>query len=73
LKKTFVSISRHRFCLPGVQSFFQGGPPTVALFAANARKKREAYRNSEFAPRILADNDIPVVMKVNDMIKLPVV
>ncbi|KAF7778394.1 hypothetical protein Agabi119p4_2739 [Agaricus bisporus var. burnettii] len=40
-----------------------GGPPTVALFASNARKKREAYRNSEFAPRILASHDIPVVMK----------
>ncbi|KAF9449461.1 hypothetical protein P691DRAFT_853918 [Macrolepiota fuliginosa MF-IS2] len=40
-----------------------GGAPTIALFAANARKKREAYRNSEFAPRILASNGIPVVMK----------
>src|ERR1700722_7216359 len=28
------------------------------------RKKREMYRGSEFAPRILADNDIPVVLKV---------
>ena len=28
------------------------------------RKKREAYRGSEFAPRILADHGIPVVMKV---------
>ena len=26
--------------------------------------KREAYRGSEFGARILADNDIPVVMKV---------
>ncbi|KAF5378365.1 hypothetical protein D9615_008768 [Tricholomella constricta] len=31
--------------------------------SASSRKKREAYRNSEFAPKILADNGIPVVMK----------
>lgn len=28
------------------------------------RYKKEAYRHSEFAPRILADNGIRVVMKV---------
>ena len=38
--------------------------PAVALFATNARYKREAYRGSEFAPRILAENGIDVVMKV---------
>lgn len=41
-----------------------GGVPAAALFATNARYKREAYRGSEFAPRILADNGIKVVMKV---------
>ncbi|THU96122.1 hypothetical protein K435DRAFT_966103 [Dendrothele bispora CBS 962.96] len=40
-----------------------GGPPAAAIFASNARKKREAYRGSEFAPRILADAGIDVVMK----------
>ncbi|KAG6872404.1 hypothetical protein C0995_009994 [Termitomyces sp. Mi166 len=40
-----------------------GGAPSIALFASNARKKREAYRNSEFAPKILADNGFPVIMK----------
>ncbi|KAJ7594051.1 hypothetical protein C8J56DRAFT_853905 [Mycena floridula] len=40
-----------------------GGTPSIALFAANARKKREAYRGSEFAPSILAQHGIPVVMK----------
>jgi hypothetical protein len=29
------------------------------------REKREAYRNSEFAMRVLADHGIPVVMKVS--------
>jgi imidazolonepropionase-like amidohydrolase len=37
----------------------------IAIFATNARYKREAYRGSEFAPRILADNGLNVVMKSN--------
>ncbi|KAH8915261.1 hypothetical protein BT69DRAFT_904580 [Atractiella rhizophila] len=40
-----------------------GGTPAIALFATHARRKREAYRNSEFAPKILAENGVPVVMK----------
>ncbi|KZT72054.1 composite domain of metallo-dependent hydrolase [Daedalea quercina L-15889] len=40
-----------------------GHPPAVALFATNARYKREAYRGSEFAPRILAENGLSVIMK----------
>lgn len=44
--------------------FHVGGPPAAALFATNARYKREAYRGSEFAASILADNGIQVVMKV---------
>ncbi|KAJ3987627.1 composite domain of metallo-dependent hydrolase [Lentinula detonsa] len=40
-----------------------GHTPAVALFATNARYKRESYRGSEFAPRILADHGIEVVMK----------
>jgi hypothetical protein len=39
-------------------------PPAVALFSTNGRYKREAYQASEFAPRILADNGIKVIMKV---------
>ncbi|EJF61656.1 composite domain of metallo-dependent hydrolase [Dichomitus squalens LYAD-421 SS1] len=38
-------------------------PPAAALFASHGRYKREAYRGSEFAPRILADNGIQVVLK----------
>ncbi|ELU40945.1 amidohydrolase [Rhizoctonia solani AG-1 IA] len=38
-------------------------PPAVALFATNARYKYEAYRGSEFAPKILHDNGFRVVMK----------
>ena len=48
-----------------ILTFIIGGPPAIALFATNARYKREAYRGSEFAPAILADNDLKVVMKVS--------
>ncbi|QRV94368.1 carbohydrate esterase family 9 protein [Ceratobasidium sp. AG-Ba] len=37
--------------------------PAVALFATNARYKREAYRGSEFAPKILHENDFKIIMK----------
>ena len=43
-----------------------GHPPAAALFATQTRYKREAFRGSEFAPRVLADADIQVVMKVSD-------
>lgn len=39
-------------------------PPGVAMFATNARYKREAFRGSEYAPRILAEHGLKVVMKV---------
>ena len=41
-----------------------GHPPAVGFFATQARYKREAFRGSESAPRILVDNGLQVVMKV---------
>ncbi|KAJ7746634.1 hypothetical protein B0H16DRAFT_1556562 [Mycena metata] len=38
-------------------------PPASAIFASFSRYKREAYRHSEFAARILADNGLKVIMK----------
>ncbi|KAL4247110.1 hypothetical protein ABKN59_001378 [Abortiporus biennis] len=49
--------------VPEVLKRMHGGPPAIAIFANNHRKKREAFRGSEFAPRVLANNGIPVVMK----------
>ncbi|KAJ7682612.1 hypothetical protein DFH06DRAFT_1076348 [Mycena polygramma] len=40
-----------------------GGAPAVALFATNYRYDFSSYRGSEFAPRVLADAGIPVIMK----------
>jgi hypothetical protein len=45
--------------------YLTGKTPAIALFATNARYKREAYRGSEYAPLILAENGLKVVMKVN--------
>jgi imidazolonepropionase-like amidohydrolase len=51
------------YLVPDLLKKTWGGVPSIALFASNFKKKREAYRSSEFAPRILADHGIPVVMK----------
>ncbi|KAJ6539527.1 carbohydrate esterase family 9 protein [Mycena capillaripes] len=40
-----------------------GGAPSIALFATNYRYTLNSYRGSEFAPRVLVDAGIPVVMK----------
>jgi len=42
-----------------------GHAPASAIFATNARYKREAFRGSEFAARILNQNGLKVVMKVD--------
>ncbi|THU91950.1 composite domain of metallo-dependent hydrolase [Dendrothele bispora CBS 962.96] len=46
-----------------LKKMFGGEPPAVALFSTNGRYKREAYRGSEFAPKVLAQNGLAVVMK----------
>ncbi|KAJ4479028.1 hypothetical protein J3R30DRAFT_3682364 [Lentinula aciculospora] len=51
------------YLVPDLLKKAYGHTPAVALFATSARYKRESYRGSEFAPRILADNGIQVVMK----------
>ncbi|KAJ7931230.1 carbohydrate esterase family 9 protein [Mycena leptocephala] len=51
------------YMVPDLIKKAYGHPPAVAIFATSARFKREAYRGSEFAPRILADNGLDVVMK----------
>ncbi|KAG2142813.1 uncharacterized protein EDB93DRAFT_1338417 [Suillus bovinus] len=51
------------YLVPELLKKMWGGTPAIALFASNFRKKREAYRGSEFAPRVLAEHGINVVMK----------
>ncbi|KAF9476425.1 hypothetical protein BDN70DRAFT_882471 [Pholiota conissans] len=51
------------YLVPDLLKKTWGGAPAIALFASNFKKKREAYRSSEFAPRVLAEHGIPVVMK----------
>ncbi|KAH9918644.1 uncharacterized protein B0H18DRAFT_1030145 [Fomitopsis serialis] len=51
------------YLVPELLKSAYGRTPAIAMFSAFSRYKREAYRHSEFAPRILADNGIPVIMK----------
>ncbi|KAJ7485560.1 amidohydrolase-domain-containing protein [Mycena latifolia] len=51
------------YLVPEVLKRGYGHPPASAIFASFARYKREAYRHSEFAARILADHKLKVVMK----------
>ncbi|KAI0653864.1 carbohydrate esterase family 9 protein [Cubamyces menziesii] len=51
------------YLVPDTLKSAYGHPPAIALFATNARYKRESYRGSEFAPKILAENGLQVVMK----------
>ncbi|KAL0056647.1 hypothetical protein AAF712_016747 [Marasmius tenuissimus] len=48
------------FLVPDLLKKTYGHPPIVAMFATNARVKREAYRASEFAPKVLSENGIGV-------------
>ncbi|KIM40067.1 hypothetical protein M413DRAFT_446222 [Hebeloma cylindrosporum] len=51
------------YLVPDLLKKAYGKTPAIALFATNARYKREAFRGSEFAPRILAEYGLSVVMK----------
>ncbi|KIJ61333.1 hypothetical protein HYDPIDRAFT_42737 [Hydnomerulius pinastri MD-312] len=51
------------YLVPGTLKQAYGHAPAAAIFATSARYKRESYRGSEFAARILAENGIDVVMK----------
>ncbi|KAI0635342.1 carbohydrate esterase family 9 protein [Trametes polyzona] len=51
------------YLVPDTIKSAYGHPPAIALFATNARYKRESYRGSEFAPKILAENGLQVVLK----------
>ncbi|KAL5507656.1 hypothetical protein ACEPAH_7112 [Sanghuangporus vaninii] len=53
------------YLVPDLIKKAYGHIPGSALFATQARYKREAYRGSEFAPRILAEHGISVAMKVS--------
>ncbi|KAK7032886.1 carbohydrate esterase family 9 protein [Favolaschia claudopus] len=51
------------YLVPQVLKNSYGGAPGSAIFSTFSRYKRESYRHSEFAAKILADNGLKVVMK----------
>lgn len=46
-----------------LKSVYGDEPPTVTIFATNARYKKESYRGSEFAAKVLTENGIDVAFK----------
>ncbi|KAJ7228499.1 carbohydrate esterase family 9 protein [Mycena pura] len=59
----FLQHASEAWLVPQLLNRTWGGSPAVALFATNYRYNYPSYRGSEFAPRVLADAGIPVVMK----------
>ncbi|KAF9012180.1 composite domain of metallo-dependent hydrolase [Hymenopellis radicata] len=53
------------YLIPEALKNAYGITPASAIFAIIGRYKRESYRHSEYAPRILADAGIDVVMKTD--------
>ncbi|KAF9782828.1 carbohydrate esterase family 9 protein [Thelephora terrestris] len=51
------------YLVPDLLKKTYGGTPAIAMFASFSRYKREAFRHSQFAPKILNDAGIPVIMK----------
>ncbi|CAE6507915.1 unnamed protein product [Rhizoctonia solani] len=51
------------YLVPDLIKQAYGKPPALALFSTFARYKREAYRTSPYAPKILNDNGLWVAMK----------
>ncbi|KIO30758.1 hypothetical protein M407DRAFT_20283 [Tulasnella calospora MUT 4182] len=51
------------YLVPQLLEKFYGGKPAVAMFATNARQAEEAYRGSEFAPKLLNEGGFRVIMK----------
>ncbi|KAK0220507.1 carbohydrate esterase family 9 protein [Armillaria fumosa] len=51
------------YLVPDLLKKAYGHPPASAMFATLAHYKREAYRGSEFAARILSEHGLDVVMK----------
>ncbi|CDO74447.1 hypothetical protein BN946_scf184979.g2 [Trametes cinnabarina] len=51
------------YLVPEVLKRAYNNTPAIAMFSTFSRYKREAFRHSEFAPRILAEEGVPVIMK----------
>ncbi|KAG6903047.1 hypothetical protein C0995_007480 [Termitomyces sp. Mi166 len=58
-----VHHASEAYLVPDLLKKTYGGTPAVALFATNSRYKREAYRSSEFASRILASHGVTTLFK----------
>ncbi|EUC66936.1 carbohydrate esterase family 9 protein [Rhizoctonia solani AG-3 Rhs1AP] len=55
------------YLVPDLLKQAYGKPPALALFSNFARYKREAYRASPYAPKILNENGLRIIMKESTM------
>ncbi|KAJ7600764.1 carbohydrate esterase family 9 protein [Mycena floridula] len=53
------------YLVPSLLKQAYGHPPAIALFATHGGYKREAYRISEYAPKVLSEAGLKVVMKTD--------
>ncbi|KAJ7684011.1 carbohydrate esterase family 9 protein [Mycena rosella] len=58
-----LQTASEAWLIPEVLNRTWGGSPSVALLILGKRYNYQSYRGSEFAPRVLADVGIPVIMK----------
>ncbi|KAJ7649249.1 hypothetical protein B0H17DRAFT_1163743 [Mycena rosella] len=63
IRVTSIHHATSTYLVPDLIKQAWGGPPAIALFASDYRPKRETYRTSEFAGRILSDHGLSVVIK----------
>ncbi|CAK5275497.1 unnamed protein product [Mycena citricolor] len=60
-----IQHASEAWLLPGLLNQTWDGPPTVALFSTDHGYDLPSYRGSEFAPRVLSDANISVILKTN--------
>ncbi|KAI0751107.1 composite domain of metallo-dependent hydrolase [Daedaleopsis nitida] len=58
-----IQGAHEAYLVSGLLKTMYGGLPTIALSADSSRYKRETFRGSEFAPRILGESGFQVAMK----------
>ncbi|KAL1699202.1 hypothetical protein EV121DRAFT_216700 [Schizophyllum commune] len=60
-----VEHASDAWLVPGVLKRMWGGPPALSLFATNHRRSRESHWSSEYAPNVLAHENLTVVLSTD--------
>ncbi|KAL1747501.1 hypothetical protein HDZ31DRAFT_80477 [Schizophyllum fasciatum] len=60
-----VQQASDAWLVPDLLKRMWGGPPALSLFATNHRRSLDSYRSSEFAPDVLAHENLTVVLSTS--------